>query len=234
MSKTLLDTAYTVETPEGIDLQADLAGPVVRILAFAVDLSIRAVLLFFLFLIVSYAFSSVAQVARGILLIIYFLFEWFYPVIFEVLSRGQTPGKRLMKIAVVNEDLTPVTWGSSIVRNLLRVADFLPLFYLGGLLSMSLSHRFQRFGDLAAGTLVVYQREVMTPVSLPDVSPRAPTEMLSPEDEGAIIGFTQRHADLSADRKKELANILAQKIGYHDEDAVIYLQGVGIWLMGGR
>ena len=234
MAKVLLDTKYSVETPEGIDIQSDIAGPIVRVLAYSVDLTLRAIFLFIIFFIVTYFIQAAPQVAQGILLIIYFLFEWFYPVFFEVYWNGQTPGKRWLKIAVVNDDLTPVTWGSSIVRNLLRVADFLPIFYLSGIFSMVLSSKFQRLGDLAASTLVIHQRAPFIQDALPNVTPRAPNQDMTPDDELAIIGFTQRHKDLSEDRQKELANLLAKQIGYQDQDAIEYLHSVGIWLMGGR
>src|SRR5208282_5922974 len=92
----------------------------------------------------------------GLLLIILFLLEWFYPVAFEVLARGQTPGKKLMDLRVLRADGAPVGWSRSTVRSLLAFADFLPFGFAAGLTAMLVSRRFQRLGDLAAGTVVVH------------------------------------------------------------------------------
>ena len=92
----------------------------------------------------------------GLWLILMFLMEWFYPVLFEVLARGQTVGKMALGIRVLCDDGTPVGWYQSTVRNFLKFVDFLPVLYGAGLLSMLLQKDFKRLGDLAAGTLVVY------------------------------------------------------------------------------
>ncbi len=131
----LLDTLYQVETPEGIDLHAQLAGPVPRIVAYAIDITIRMIVI----LVVSIVLAFTGNTGIGLILLISFLLEWFYPVFFEVYRQGQTPGKKQMKLIVVNDDLTPVNFGTSLIRNLLRFTDFFPVFYLGGLLCMVVS-----------------------------------------------------------------------------------------------
>ncbi|MEJ2416940.1 MAG: RDD family protein [Exilibacterium sp.] len=108
--------------PEGIDLHAELAGPIPRILAYTVDIFIRLIAL----TTVSATLSFMGKAGTGVILVLSFLAEWFYPVIFEVLNKGQTPGKLTLGLAVVNDDLTPISWGTSVLRNLLRAADFLP------------------------------------------------------------------------------------------------------------
>jgi uncharacterized RDD family membrane protein YckC len=225
----LLDTIYQVETPEGIDLHAPLAGPVPRILAYAIDITIRLLVI----LAVSIALAFAGNTGMGLILLISFLLEWFYPVFFEVYRQGQTPGKKYLALRVVNDDLTPVNFGTSLIRNLLRVADFFPLFYIGGIISMVLSNRFQRLGDLAAGTIVIHQASVSTLITLPTVLPRAPMVPLLLEDQIAIIEFTQRHNQLSFSRQQELANIIKQVLQTDDEHAVTRLQEIGCWLIGG-
>ena len=81
--------------------------------------------------------------------------ELFYFVVFETLWRGRSPGKRLLGLGVVSEDGLPVSFGASLVRNLLRSADILPSSYTTGLVTMLVSKRTQRLGDIAAGTVVV-------------------------------------------------------------------------------
>ncbi len=225
-----LDTIYLVGTPEGIDLQAELAGPIARALAYAIDLSIRSVVL----MLISMFLLFGGNVGIGVMLLVSFLMEWFYPVFFEVYRNGQTPGKKMMGLAVVNDDLTAINLNSSVIRNLLRVADFFPFGYLGGLLSMVLTGKFQRLGDLAAGSVVIYKSELKQNVSLPECQSHPPPVSLSLEDQTAIIGFTERHQNLSVERQQELADILGDVINREPERRIEYLRGIGSWLLGVR
>ncbi len=225
----MIDTRYQIETPEGIDLQAQLAGPSPRALAFLIDISIRIAV----YIAASIIFG-VAGWAYGFFLVFLFLLEWFYPVFFEVLYKGQTPGKQIMELVVVNDDLTPVTWHGSIIRNLLRTADILPMMYLFGLSSMLISQRFQRLGDMAAGTLVIHKTPPPKPAELPNSPPTAPKQALELDDQTAIVNYTERHNQLTDSRKQELANILTPMHGFKDQKAVNYLQGLGRWLLGDK
>lgn len=229
-SEPPLDTLLEVETPEGIELRADVAGPVPRALAYTLDLLLRSLILGALALLM----IPVGGVGTGFYLVVSFLLEWFYPVAFEVFRNGETPGKRRFGLAVVNQDLSPVRIDASLVRNLLRAVDFLPFAYLGGLASMSASRCFQRLGDLAAGTLVVHRVRRPASVALPDARPAAPDAPLRVEDQLAIIDFTQRHKHLSDARQEELANILLPLTGAQGAAAVSRLRGIGNWLLGSR
>ncbi len=224
-----IDTLYLVETPEAIDLHAQLAGPVPRMLAYSIDLLIRFGLISVLFIILAFA----GKAGWGLFLICNFVLEWLYPVFFEVVRGGQTPGKRKMNLVVVNDDLTPIRLGGSFVRNLLRVADFLPFAYIFGLVAMCFSYQFQRFGDIAAGTVVIHQQEVKkNKLELPDVQSKAPPVSLSIEDEIALTAFVQRSQQLSASRKQELANLLEGITQKTDQEGVEHIQGIGNWLLG--
>lgn len=225
-----IDTLLQVETPEGIDLQADLAGPVPRALAYAVDIGLRTLLLGIIWL----ALLPFGRTGVGVLLLLTFLLEWFYPVLFELWRGGQTPGKRLLGLVVVNDDLTPVRAGPSTVRNLLRAADFLPFLYLGGLVAMATNSRFQRLGDLAAGTLVIYRLPHRAQPTLPEVEPVSPPCALTVDEQIAVIEFTQRHRQLSGDRQRELAELLSDLLGTSGQAAVTRLRGIGAWLLGAR
>lgn len=230
MQEELLDTAYKVETPEGIDLSIQLAGPIPRALAYCIDLSFRLLILGIAAILLLWLGLS----GWGIFLILAFLMEWFYPVLFEVMRKGQTPGKKRMHLAVVNNDLTPISWSSSLIRNLLRAADFMPFGYLFGLTSMCINQHFQRLGDIAAGSIVVHQVQQQAKLSLPKTKTFPPPFSLSLDDQVAFISFAQRHEQMSDDRKKELANILKDATHKKDESAVAYLQGIGCWLLGGN
>ncbi len=91
--------------------------------------------------------------------VIVFLVEWSYPVYFEVLKDGVTPGKRLLGLRVVNETGLPISWKASVLRTVLLTVDILPGFGLVALVSMFVTGRAQRLGDLVAGTLVIYDFE---------------------------------------------------------------------------
>jgi uncharacterized RDD family membrane protein YckC len=226
----LLDTAYRVEIPGGIELEAHLVGPIARILAFVIDFCLRGILI----IITAIATIPFGEMGIGFWFILWFLIEWFYPVLFEVFRRGQTPGKIALGIAVVQDDLTPVTFGTSLVRNLLRTADFMPFFYLAGLVTMLSNPRFQRLGDLAAGTLVINIREMSRAARIENVPPLAPTTTLLRSEQTAMINFLQRSPQLSEPRQQELAKILDEVTHSSSDNRVEQLHGMGAWFLGLR
>lgn len=207
----MIDTVFRLETPEGIDLSISPAGPVARGLALAIDSAIRWGAL----LVVGVSLSSLGGAGIGIFLVLLFLAEWFYPVFFEVLYNGQTPGKRALGLRVVNADGTPVSWSASLIRNLLRVADVLPVLYVAGVVSILCSEKLQRLGDLAAGTLVINANAAR----LVSGSPRRVAGAsyarvpLRPDEQRAILGFAERSAELSDERALELAGLLEPLTG---------------------
>ena len=111
--ESLLDTVRSYETPEGIALELRLAGPVVRALAWIIDLGIRVAL----YLALIYGLALFGGVGTGLMLIGLFLIEWFYPTLFEVL-RGATPGKQAMGLTVIHDNGTPLGWAAGLIRNL--------------------------------------------------------------------------------------------------------------------
>ena len=167
----MIDTVHAVQTPEGVDLALRVAGPVPRALAWGVDTLLQGGIA----LALQIAFAGFAGLGTGLYLIGLFALLWFYPVLFEVRAHGQTPGKRLMGLRVLQENGTPVGWSASVLRNFLLVADFLPALYLAGLVSMLADASFRRLGDLAAGTLVVHAETPRARLSpIPEVTPVAP------------------------------------------------------------
>jgi uncharacterized RDD family membrane protein YckC len=226
----MLDTFRPIETPEGVELQLRVAGPVVRALAWAIDFGIRVVV----DLALAMGLTMLGTFGIGILLIMIFLLEWFYPVVFEVYRQGQTPGKRAMGIRVVNDDGTPVGWGAAMVRNLLRAVDFLPMLYGFGLVSMLLNGDFKRLGDLAAGTRVVYREVPAVTTAIPDARPTAPAVRLSVEEQRAVIAFAERVPRLTEVRAEELAEVLAPVTQLRGVAAIQRLNQMANWLIGKR
>lgn len=222
-----LDTTYTVNTPEGIALELSPAGPVARTLAWLVDLAIRAGVS--LLIIILLAFMG--NLGIGIAMILIFLLEWFYPVWFELRSQGQTPGKRLLNIYVAQLDASPISPAASVVRNLLRVVDFLPLFYGFGLASTLMTKRFQRLGDLAANTVVLHKSLPVLSHRDFSASPEPANVSLALSEQQALILFAQRQSTLTPERQQELAG-LTDSLVKNKADPAAHLRNIASWLIG--
>lgn len=226
----ILDTYRAIETPEGVELQLRVAGPVVRALAWLIDFLIR--------LMVYYAglmaFTVFGNFGVGLMLIFIFLLEWFYPVLFEVYRQGRTPGKQAMGIQVVNDNGTPVGWGPAMVRNLLRAVDFLPLFYGFGLLAMLMNRDFKRLGDLAAGTQVVYRQAAQVASAVPPSVALAFPLPLRLDEQRAIIAYAERLPRLTEARAEELAEFLTPLTRLSGRPALERLVQTANWLLGKR
>ncbi len=204
MNNILLDSVNTIQTPEGINIHLRLAGIWPRSVAWIIDFLIRVVM-YVLFAVV---ISKLGDFGSGILLIAIFFMEWFYPVLFEVLNNGMTPGKQALKIQVLNSDGTPLGWSASMLRNILRTVDFLPFFYGLGFVSMLMNDRFQRVGDLAADTIVVYYNTAVNRGTIPQQDVIKLAYSLSLKEQQAIIRYAERSGQLSDARLQELAEIL--------------------------
>jgi uncharacterized RDD family membrane protein YckC len=228
----MIDTIHAVQTPEGVDLSLPVAGPVPRALAYALDIAIQSAGLGAVQTVLLGAGAS--GFAFGLGLIAAFLANWFYAVCFEVLYHGQTPGKRIVGLRVVQENGTPIGWPASVLRNFLRVADFLPLLYLAGITSMCLDPSFRRLGDLAAGTLVVHAERLKRKLRDAEIAiaerPLPPPLPLTLEEQGAVIAFAERAPLLSRARADELAEIPAALTGGGEPRA--RLLAMAAWLLG--
>jgi uncharacterized RDD family membrane protein YckC len=232
-----LDTLQQVETPEGITLTLRSAGFVPRCLAFLIDLAARAVI----WLIAAMVLGRFDGVGVALLLLLVFALEWFYPVVFELSRLAATPGKRALGLRVVMDDGMPVTAAASLLRNLLRAADFLPLVYAFGVLSMLWRADFKRLGDIVAGTRVVHERELGLHGDLQPAPPLAPPLALTPAQQTAIVDWALRTPRLTAARAEELAAIAAPlwaadavRRPEAAQSAATRLMGVAHWALGRR
>lgn len=227
-----LDTLTSAETPEGIALALRPAGVVARAGAFAIDLMIRGTLM----LIVSAVLSPLGRFGSGLALILWFSLEWFYPVLFELLPGGATPGKRALGLRVTMDSGLPITPAASLLRNLLRTADFLPFAYGLGLATVLMRSDFKRLGDIAAGTIVVHVQRATLHGALPQATPVAPAQALSPRAQAAVIAWAGRSTRITEARLAELAQLATPVTGVTaaSRDAVVRLLSVANWLMGKR
>ena len=225
----MLDTLENIETPEGVSLSVRPAGLYVRALAKALDFIIELIILIVLVI----ALLQFGEALAGLMVVAIFLLTWFYNVIFEVWFRGATPGKMVMNLHVVYTNGAPVSLTGSVLRNFLRVVDVLPSLYaLGAVVSLG-NPRFQRLGDMAAGTVVAYRDDAVTGGSKTKVKQAAPLRLaLAREEHKAIAAYGDRADSLSAERRVELAELLGPISGMDGDDAVVALRRHASWLSG--
>lgn len=232
-SREILDNVVVAETPEGILLELRPAGLGARFYAFVIDWLVRLALIYVVGTV------SVYMGGIGVAFWIIFLFalEWFYPVFFELSLSGATPGKRAYGLKVVMDSGLPVTPAASIARNLLRVADFLPLLFGFAIVSMLLRRDCKRLGDIAAATMVVHEARVVRRVTLDAVASIPPVRPLAPEDQAALIALASRAPTLTEERLDELAALAATvsgDAGREGPDVTRRVLGVAQFVLGRR
>ena len=152
----------TIETPEQVHLEFILAGIGSRFMATLLDMVIQALLYLVLF-VVLIIFSAnpftrkFPMWVEAVFILISFCIYWGYYAIFEIVWKGQTPGKRLAGIRVIKDSGRAISPFEAIARNLLRAVDWLPSLYAIGVVTMLLSPKNRRLCDFVAGTLVVHE-----------------------------------------------------------------------------
>ncbi len=166
VSRHLIDTRVVIETPEGVDFRFRIAGPGQRLWAWSIDSLIKAgalaILWMLLLMLGAIGGEAGIQAMAGVATIGVFVSNWFYGSLFEGLMNGQTPGKRAAGLRVLRTNGTPIDLLTATGRNFLRVADALPLGYTVGLITMLLTPKLQRLGDLFFDTMVVSEQRSPT------------------------------------------------------------------------
>jgi uncharacterized RDD family membrane protein YckC len=232
-SHVALDNTADVDTPEHVRFRYRLAGPARRGLAYLIDLLIRLAALLVVGIVMSLAFGAraeqAAQASGGVVMVIAFLLEWGYYVLLESTGGGASPGKRALGLRVIKEGGFPIGFLDSVLRNLLRAADFLPVGYVLGLLSMAGDSRFRRLGDRVAGTMVVIEERsslgsalVLHPPARPGELEQLPQRPPLSAWERETLELFLRRRDLAAARRAELAEtvapLLARRLGVRVTD----------------
>lgn len=228
-----------IDTPELVTIEMPLAGVGSRFIALLIDMLLwfaaLLVLTFFavIFLPAIHAASKISEKwATAIVIFLVFLFNWGYFTLFEAFWNGQTPGKRIAKIRVIQRTGRPIGIFESMARNFIRYIDQIPFVYVVGVITMFVTKQHQRLGDLAAGTLVVRDSTPESPlwndagsrtftaaaftsriaVSEPHslVSlPAAAVAKLSPSDLEIMENFFVRRLDMPLDVRYSLADRIA-------------------------
>lgn len=237
-----LDLTATVLTPENIQFEYRLAGPFRRFPAFVFDLIVRAFAIFALAVLficggVSSLLPFSGVVALALLLVGYFLFDWFYGLFFETLWNGKTPGKHVSGLRVISVDGRPISSYQATVRNFLRLGDLAPFASLQmftseappaywiptagvAVVCMIMTKRMQRLGDLAAGTMVVIDERKWVPpkLKLNDPAIDRIVEAISPSFRmtrtmlRTIALYVERRGRLPVSRRRDLAGLLAKEL----------------------
>jgi uncharacterized RDD family membrane protein YckC len=208
-------------TPENMEVRFRLAGLATRFFAWAFDAFLQVLLLGLILQAFAFTIPIVLRSSLGknaanwviaIMIILFFLVLNGYFIFFELKWRGQTPGKMLLHIRVIKQDGYPIGLVESLVRNLVRILDWVPFLYAVGALSMLLSRQSRRLGDLAAGTIVVREDPpIPKPLDLPPKRERYPeAKLLGTDYLDLIHNFQMRSQFLNRPARTHIAGSLAR------------------------
>lgn len=214
----------TIDTPEQIALELQVAGIGSRFLAIAVDTVLQVILYITVFMALSLAqvpdflpASFVGAAGPALAILFGFSIYWGYFAAFEIFWSGRTPGKRLAGIRVIKETGRPINAFEAIGRNVLRAIDFLPAGYAVGLVCMMLNKYSRRLGDYVAGTIVVHDKqteEVRPDWNLDAEAPTgsAPISRITPEELQLIETYLHRRLDLDDNIRRDMADRIVSRI----------------------
>jgi len=211
-------------TADGMDIRLQVAGVGSRSYAFIADWHLRIlfVLAWLLWIFLAFEQDEIAgfldALDSGLSFIAYLmilppiLFYLLYHPILEILMRGRTPGKRLAGVRIVTTDGRTPSMGAILVRNLFRLVDSLPSFYLVGLAVALATARHVRIGDLAAGTMLVHESKVKAE-SLATAQRLALAETLPPADQALLLDLVERWRSLRRKVRIDLGQRFLAKAG---------------------
>lgn len=215
-----IDTRVRLITPERIIFEFPLAGPFPRFCAYLLDQTcLVGLLLVSVFAAVALSFGS--DSGMGLILVAYFLLSWGYGAFTEAVFNGRTLGKAMIGLRVLSDQGVPISAVQAIVRNVVGAFDsFLPFLFLPGLVSMLLTAKFQRLGDLAAGTMVVHEeRADRRPIVLIQEAPvkaladRLPLRLSAGSQlTRALADYVRQRHRIGQARRAEMAEPLARPL----------------------
>ena len=228
-----LETVAAIETPEQIALSVEIAGVGSRFAAYVLDLLWQLIILVPAGIVLALVIGGaklgsmhgvaphLTTLAVALLDLLLFVVNFGYFALFEILWRGQTPGKRSIGLRVMRAGGFALTPSAELLRNLLRVVDSLPFGYVLGVVAALLGNRGQRIGDLAAGTWVVRE-------------PKGNAQSIAEEaDSDALLArdFLHRHSELTLQRRERvgvtLANAMAaRRVQPAPTDYLAYLREI--------
>jgi uncharacterized RDD family membrane protein YckC len=220
--KGLLDAQHAVLTPEYVEFDFVLAGLFSRFLAWLFDAVLALVFAAFILFGLSLALIAFPGFGSALGFVVWFLVDWGYAILFESIWSGQTVGKRIFGLRVLQESGVRIGFWHAAMRNLARPVDRLPLFYLIGGATAFLSSRQQRLGDILAGTIVVKERRLKIPASLAraqgetallqDPQFRAQVAKLSADEERVLLAAALRREELAIEARLKLFSALSTRL----------------------
>ena len=200
------ESTLRVETPEGVVFVFGLASPMARALAYAIDLAAITALTTVLAKSLQILAVVGADWAAAVSVLIAFLISMAYGILLEWRWRGQTLGKRVIRLRVIDAGGLRLEFPQVIVRNLLRAVDMLPILYLvGGSVALA-TRKCQRLGDLAAGTIVIHE-PVVQAVDL---------EQIAPLKYNSLLAHPHLAARLRNRVSAEVASLVVQALSLRD------------------
>ena len=205
----------------GVDVALDIAGAGSRSYAFMIDWQIRSLLALAWFcgawLIIKWFGAALAPLAAtprlmsmAAVIPAVGIYLFYHPVL-EVLMRGRTPGKRRAGVRIVTRTGGTPSPGALLIRNVFRLVDSLPIFYVVGLMSCFITERRVRIGDLAAGTLLVLDSDTAAK-SLAQLSSMVTQSGLAPALVELIHDVLERWPSLDIGKRDELARSILARI----------------------
>jgi uncharacterized membrane protein SpoIIM required for sporulation/uncharacterized RDD family membrane protein YckC len=211
-----LDQVIEIETPEQVTVTVTIAGIGSRAAAAVIDTALIALMIMAAWLLLmapGMRYLGEGSWVLAIGLIVTFAIMWGYYVLFEGLRDGQTPGKRMLRLRVVQDGGFSVSFAASAVRNLVRVLDMQPFpTSLLGLLVAVVSRSGKRLGDMAAGTIVVREHVHHVPVHLaPDGGDEAAVAVLTESEYALLQRFMGRRDALDPQHSATLAMQMAAR-----------------------
>ena len=223
---------YSVVTPERVSLEYGIAGIGSRAAAVIVDTAIQGVAIVVVSVAALAVMTIVANIVSsggdssavfallvGLIGLGVFVVTAGYFMFFDILWNGQTPGKRLLGLRVIRENGYPLRPMDAVIRELVRIVDFLPGLYAAGVLTMLLNKRSRRLGDFAAGTIVVREgaRRSFSSVTFAIADAAQPSYTLASADATLVRDFLLRRASMHPKARAELARRLAIAVSqrYH-------------------
>ncbi len=218
-ARTQLDATHTVLTPEYVEFTFVHAGALSRFLALLID---TVIALAGAAALIGGLSQALGELATPLAFVSWFLIDWGYMIALEGLWSGQTIGKRALGLRVIQETGVRVGLTQSLLRNLLRPVDRLPIFYLVGGLAMLTTRHQQRLGDLLAGTIVVREtrRKVPSALGRPegdaamlrDSDFQARLGKLTREEESLLFSAALRREELGIEARLTLFSHLSQRL----------------------
>lgn len=219
-----MKAALSIRTSEGIVFSHALAGPVTRAMAWFIDLLCILMICAAVGTLFRYLGYLSADLAQAVTLLSYFVVGIGYGIVTEWYWRGQTVGKRLLRLRVIDQQGLRLQFSQIVIRNLLRLADALPFFYLLGGIVCLVSSRSQRLGDIGAGTLVIRAPQIAEP-DLDQIAPDKFNSLgqfphlaarlrqrLSPQEAAVFLQAVLRRDQFDPAERLRLFADLAQKL----------------------